>query len=86
MILTSNEAKKSLPIEDISSVIVNGFDITIHKQLIVNLGTAGKPLIICEKYKPVTILLPASRSTDTLLTRNLASLSIKIRGIMERTD
>ena len=79
MVLISNETKKSLPIEDISSVIVNGFDITIHKQLIVNLGIEGKPLIVCEKYKPVTILLPASRSTDTLLTRTLASLSIKMK-------
>ena len=79
MVLISEDANKSLPIEDISSVIVNGFDITIHKQLIVNLGIAGKPLIICEKYKPVSILLPTSRSTDTLLTRTLASLSIKMR-------
>ena len=58
MILISNERRKSLPIEDISSVIVNGFDITIHKQLIAKLGITGKPLIICEKYKPVSILLP----------------------------
>lgn len=79
MILISDECRKSLPIEDISSVIVNGFDISIHKQLIANLGIEGKPLIICEKYKPVSILLPASRSTDTLLTRNLASLSVKMK-------
>jgi CRISPR-associated protein Cas1 len=82
MILISNETKKSLPIEDISSVIVNGFDITIHKQLIAKLGITGKPLIICEKYKPVSILLPVSRSTDTLLTRTLASLSIKMRDAL----
>ena len=82
LILKTVEDKKSLPIEDISSVIVNGFDITIHKQLLVEMGNAGKPLIICEKYKPVSILLPASRSTDTLLTRKLATLSVKMKAAL----
>lgn len=82
LVLKSRDGKKSLPIEDISSVIVNGFDITIHKQLLVEMGNAGKPLIICEKYKPVSILLPASRSTDTLLTRKLATLSQKMKAAL----
>ena len=82
LILKTVEDKKSLPIEDISSVIVNGFDITIHKQLLVEMGNAGKPLIICDQYKPVSILLPASRSTDTLLTRKLATLSVKMKAAL----
>ena len=82
LVLKTRDGKKSLPIEDISSVIVNGFDITIHKQLLVEMGNAGKPLIICEKYKPVSILLPTSRSTDTLLTRKLATLSVKMKAVL----
>jgi CRISPR/Cas system-associated endonuclease Cas1 len=82
LVLKSRDGKKSLPIEDISSVIVNGFDITIHKQLLVEMGNADKPLIICEKYKPVSILLPTSRSTDTLLTRKLATLSVKMKAAL----
>ena len=82
LVLKTEEGTKSLPIEDITSVIVNGFDITIHKQLLVEMGNAGKPLIICEKYKPVSILLPAIRSTDTLLTRKLASLSVKMKAAL----
>ncbi len=85
LILKRDEDKKSLPIEDISSVIINGFDITIHKQLLVEMGNAGKPLIICEKYKPVSILLPVSRSTDTLLTRKLATLSQKMKAALWRS-
>ena len=77
--LKTKDETKSLPIEDITSVILNGFDVSIHKQLLIQLGHSGAPLIVCENYKPVSILLPVYRSTDTLLTRKLATLSEKMK-------
>tara|TARA_Y100000588_G_scaffold380078_1_gene463361 strand:- start:774 stop:1685 length:912 start_codon:yes stop_codon:yes gene_type:complete len=85
LILISEAGAKTLPVEDISSVIVNGFDVRLHKQLLVELGKAGAGLIICEKYKPVSILLPANRSSDTLLTRKLAGMSDRLSAALWRT-
>jgi len=36
-------------------------------------------LIICESFKPVSLLLPANRSTDTLLCRAQVSLTEEVR-------
>jgi CRISP-associated protein Cas1 len=85
LVLISADGVKTLPVEDISSVIINGFDVRLHKQLLIELGKAGAGLIICEKYKPVSILLPANRSTDTLLTRKLAGISERMRAALWRS-
>ena len=80
--LLAEDGNRALPVEDVSSVIVNGFDVRLHKQLLVELGKAGAGLVICENYKPVSILLPANRSTDTLLTRKLAAMSPRLQAAL----
>lgn len=82
LILITDKGTRSLPVEDVSSVIVNGFDVRLHKELLVQLGKAGATLIICEMYKPVSILLPVNRSSDTLLTRKLASMSDRLQSAL----
>ena len=73
------DGEKKLPLEDVASIIINSFSASIHSQLIVEAAKHGVALIICESFKPVSLLLPANRSTDTLLTRAQISLSEKVR-------
>lgn len=74
------DGEKKLPLEDVASVIITSFSVAIHSQLIVQAAKHGVALIICESFKPVSLLLPANRSTDTLLTRAQVSLEEKQRA------
>jgi CRISPR-associated protein Cas1 len=73
------DGEKKLPLEDVASIIINSFSASIHSELIVQAAKHGVALIICESFKPVSLLLPANRSTDTLLTRAQLSLAEKTR-------
>ena len=69
------EKPKSLPLEDIASIIITSFSANIHSNLFLEAAKHGVPLIICETFKPVSLVLPANRSTDTLLTRAVLKLT-----------
>ena len=71
------EPDKSLPIEDVASIIITSFSAQIHSQLFLEAAKHGVALIICEAFKPVSLVLPANRSTDTLLTRALLKIDAK---------
>jgi CRISPR-associated protein Cas1 len=68
---------RTLPIEDVASIIITSFSATIHSHLFLEAAKHGVALIICETFKPVSLVLPANRSTDTLLTRALLKLDEK---------
>ena len=68
------EPDRSLPLEDIASIIITSFSAQIHSHLFLEAAKHGVALIICEDFKPVSLVLPANRSTDTLLTRALLKL------------
>jgi CRISPR-associated protein Cas1 len=68
------EPDRSLPLEDIASIIITSFSASIHSNLFLEAAKHGVALIICEAFKPVSLVLPANRSTDTLLTRALLKL------------
>jgi len=68
------EQDKSLPLEDVASIIITSFSANIHSHLFLEAAKHGVALIICEDFKPVSLVLPANRSTDTLLTRALLKL------------
>jgi CRISPR-associated protein Cas1 len=74
------DGERSLPIEDVASIIITSFSASIHSQLFVEAARHGVSLIICEAFKPVSLVLPANRSTDTLLTRALLKLDQKTVG------
>jgi CRISPR-associated protein Cas1 len=76
----TDDGERKLPLEDVASIIVTSFSASIHSELIVQAAKHGVALIICEAFKPVSLLLPANRSTDTLLTRAQISLAEKIRA------
>ena len=82
LICNTDEGKRQLPLEDVASIIVTSFSATIHSHLLLGAAKQGVALIICESYKPVALLLPANRSTDTLLTRAVLNLSEKVRSTL----
>lgn len=75
----SEGRERTLPLEDIASIIINSFSAQIHSHLLLGAARHGVVLIICEAFKPVSLLLPANRSTDTLLTRAQITLPEKSR-------
>lgn len=74
------EKPRSLPLEDIASVIITSFSASIHSELFLQAAKHGVALIICEEFKPVSLVLPANRSTDTILSRAMLTLTPRARG------
>ncbi len=76
----TTDGEKRLPIEDIASIIITSFSAQIHSSLFLEAARHGVALIICETFKPVSLVLPANRSTDTLLSRAQLDLDEKKRA------
>jgi CRISPR-associated protein Cas1 len=66
-----DEPDKTLPLEDVAAIIITSFSANIHSHLFLEAAKHGVALIICEEFKPTCLVLPANRSTDTLLSRAL---------------
>lgn len=79
MVCKDAEGEKSLPLEDVASIIITSFSASIHSHLFLEAAKHGVALIICESFKPVSLVLPANRSTDTLLSRAILNLSTQTR-------
>lgn len=71
----SNGTVNSVPLEDVAAIVVTAFKCTISNTLLIQAAKFKIPIIICECFSPVSILLPTDRATDTLLIRNLAKLT-----------
>jgi len=63
------EKLRTIPLEDVASIIITSFSASVHSKLLIEAARHGIALILCEAFQPVSIMLPANRSTDTLLTR-----------------
>lgn len=70
----SGEETRTIPLEDVAAIVVTSFSASIHSKLLIEAARHGVALIICEAFQPVSLVLPANRSTDTLLTRAQVSL------------
>lgn len=79
LICRTDESEKTLPMEDIASVVVSSFTATISSEVLLQAAEHGVAFIYCRNFKPVSLVLPASRSTDTLLTRAVLDLSDKTK-------
>ena len=79
LVCTTDEGTKKLPLEDIASIIITSFSARIHSHLFLEAARHGVALVICEKFQPVALLLPACRSADTLLTRRHLTLPVASR-------
>jgi CRISPR-associated protein Cas1 len=77
---------KKLPLEDIAAIIITSFSARIHSNLFLEAARHGTSLIICEHFKPVSLLLPACRAADTVLTRRHFNLpEMTRRRLWEKT-
>ena len=70
--------------EDVAAIIITSFSASIHSKLFLEAAKQGVALIICEAFKPVSLVLPANRSTDTLLTRAVLELEPRVREALWR--
>src|ERR1043166_8704718 len=74
------DGEKKLPLEDVASIIVTSFSASIHSELILQAAKLGVSLIVCESFKPASLMLPANRSTDTILSRAIISLAPQVKS------
>lgn len=82
----TDDGEKRLPLEDVAAIVITSFSASIHSHLFLEAAKQGVALIICEAFKPVSLVLPANRSTDTLLSRALLDLEPRVReALWQRT-
>jgi len=74
------EPTKSLPLEDVAAIVITSFSASIHSHLLLEAAKQGVALVICESFKPASLVLPANRSTDTLLTRAQITLPAQTKS------
>lgn len=78
--------ERKLPMEDVASIVISSFSATLHSRLFLEAARHGVAIILCESHKPASVMLPANRSTDTLLTRAQVSLPERTRqSLWQRT-
>src|ERR1700743_2795430 len=82
---TADGAERKLPLEDVAAIIITSFSASIHSNLFLEAAKHGFSLIICEAFKPASLVLPANRSTDTLLSRAMLNLPPKTRALLWQT-
>lgn len=75
---------RTVPLEDVASIIITSFSASLHSKLLIEAAKHGIALILCESFQPVSILLPANRSTDTLLTRAQLDITGRERDTLWR--
>lgn len=80
----SGPETKTVPIEDVAAIIITSFSALLHSNLLLEAAKHGVALIICESFKPVSLVLPANRATDTLLTRAQVDLPTRSRETLWR--
>lgn len=71
---------RSLPLEDIAAIVITSFSATLHSSLILEAAKKGVALILCERFEPVSLMLPVNRSSDTLLTKATLALDKRKRA------
>lgn len=70
---------RTMPMEDIGAMIINSFSAVVHNRVVLEAARYGTVVVFCESFRPVAVLLPANRSTETLLTRAQLGLTEGMR-------
>lgn len=81
---TKDGQVRSVPLEDVGAVLVTSFSALLHSSFLVESAKARIAVVLCERFKPVSILLPVVRGGDTLLTRAQISASLRLRDTLWR--
>ena len=79
-----NGVIRSVPVEDVAAVLVTSFSALIHNSFLVEAAKAKLAVVFCERFKPVSVLLPVVRGSDTLLTRAQITSSARLREALWR--
>ena len=64
-----DDTVRKLPMEDIGAVLVNSFSVQLHSSFLIEAAKRRVAVIVCECFRPVSLVLPVQRVTDTILTR-----------------
>lgn len=75
----SAEGERSIPLEDVAAIIITSFSASIHSKLLLEAAKFGVGLVICENFKPASLVLPANRASDTVLTRAQAYIPAQLK-------
>lgn len=75
----STDGVRSVPMEDVSSIVITSFKCDISINFFHHAAKYKIGVVFCETYKPVSVLLPVDRATDTELIRNLSRLTPQFR-------
>ncbi|MDR1818458.1 MAG: type II CRISPR-associated endonuclease Cas1 [Puniceicoccales bacterium] len=75
---------KQLPIEDIGAIIVTSFAARFSASLLLEAAKNGVALVLCENFKPASLVLPANRASDTFLTKAWQCVDKKFRAALWR--
>ena len=77
--LHASDLSKQIPIEDVAAIIITSIKCTFSNHFLTEAAKRRISVVICDTYKPIALLLPADRATDTQLIRNIANLSSQLK-------
>ena len=77
-----DESIHKLPMEDIGAILVNCFSAQFHSSFLIEAAKGKIAVILCERFRPVSLLLPVQRASDTILTRAQIQAPMKLLRTM----
>ena len=77
-----DESVRKLPMEDIGAVLINCFSAQLHSSFLIEAAKNKIAVILCERFRPVSLALPVQRSSDTILTRAQIQTPMKMLRTM----
>lgn len=82
--IQANGDVHAAPLEDVGSIVITSYKTTLTNRLLVEASRHGVPVVLCDGFQPMSILLPVNRSSDTLLTRAHLDIHARQRSLLWR--
>lgn len=82
--IEADGVSRSIPMEDVASIVVTSFKTTLTNRVIVEAARSGVTIVVCDGFRPVSLLVPANRNSDTLLTRAHVRIHARQRALLWR--
>lgn len=73
---------RKLPMEDIGAILINCFSAQLHSSFLIEAAKSKIAVILCERFRPISLVLPVQRSSDTLLTRSQIQAPMRLLRTM----
>lgn len=77
-----DESIRKLPMEDIGAILINCFSAQLHSSFLIEAAKNKIAVIFCERFSPVSMVLPVQRASDTILTRAQIQAPMKLLRTM----